>query len=253
MIPSKQNRDNWQMVATASLLFLAILAVVGYFFHTKVLFWTTGISSAVFVIINIIIIQLTVSPVDRLAHITHVLVFLPLIVIGCLIDKSMFEGIILGFAFMGLAMVAHIKLTYFLNSLVRVETNKWLQQEFGEDTEKENLHSLEPIVLDEDIKYEPDRVKSMSNAYKRISNVMQSLEQDMDILEHNTLTIESLIRYEESGLRKKDHELENSGEIYVHDDFLDVLEDGAICDMLSRAKDIRHRMSDSIEKSLNSC
>lgn len=253
MKPSKQNRDNRQMVATASLLSLAILAIVGYFFHTKALFWVTGISSAVLVFTNIIIIQLNVSPVDRLAHITHVLVFLPLIVIGCLVEKSIVEGIILGCSFMGLAMVAHIKLTYFLNSRVRVETDKWLQKEFGEDKEEENLLSLDPIILEENVEYEPDRVKSMSSAYKRISNVLQSLKQDMDILNHNSPTIESLLRYEKTGLRKKDHEMENSGEIYVHDNYLDVLEDDAICDMLSRAKDIRHQVSDTIEKCLNIC
>lgn len=239
------------MVATASLLSIAILAIVGYFFHANVLFWITGISSALLVITNTIIIQLIVSPVDRLAHITHVLVFLPLIVIGCLVENNIVEGIVLGCAFMGLAMVAHIKLNYFLNTRVRIETDKWLQHEFGEDKKKENLLSLEPIVLEEDVEYEPDRVKSMSNAYKRISEVLQSLKQDMDILDYNSPTIESLIRYEESGLRKKDHELENSGEIYVHDDYLDVLEDDAICEMLFKAKVIRHRMSDTIEKNLN--
>ena len=168
--------------------------------------------------------------------------FLPVLVIGYLISNSILSGIWIGLGFIGFAssIVAWVKM--YINDIVLWETDTWLEKQFAEDDNDVKEDELVPILLDEKVDYEPDRIKAMSVAYKRMTEVYSSLGKSLQILDANRATMDSLMRYETSGLRQKDLRLDESGEIYVRDEYLDVLEEGNISELISDAEVINSRL-----------
>ena len=78
----------------------------------------------------------------------------------------------------------------------------------------------------------------MHAAYERLSGIYATLEKELKILNANKVTIQALTQYEMSGLRKKDLDADNSGEIYVQDKYLDVLEDDNIVCLVTNAREL---------------
>lgn len=78
----------------------------------------------------------------------------------------------------------------------------------------------------------------MHAAYERLSGIYATLEKELKILNANKVTIQALTQYEMSGLRKKDLDADNSGEIYVQDKYLDVLEDDNIVCLVTKAREL---------------
>lgn len=238
---------NWRMENKYSLLnsilfSASVLTVAGYFFHAATVFRISGVVCTIALIVNMVTVFRSIHHLRRLSYVFYCAMFLPVLVIGYLISNSILSGIWIGLGFIGFAssIVAWVKM--YINDIVLWETDTWLEKQFAEDDNDVKEDELVPILLDEKVDYEPDRIKAMSVAYKRMTEVYSSLGKSLQILDANRATMDSLMRYETSGLRQKDLRLDESGEIYVRDEYLDVLEEGNISELISDAEVINSRL-----------
>lgn len=231
------HKENVSSFWTATLFLVSILPIIGYIFHVGLLFSISGIVCTIDVIANIVATLYVIEAHRRISFLFFFsAVFFPVLLIGCLIAREVFAGIALGMGFTGIviAIIAWIK--RYVDSKVLFDTDKWLEKEFGDEDRVSEKDALIPILLDENAVYELDRVKAMHTAYARISRIYASIEKEVNILNENKDTIHALMKYEASGLRKNDFEADNSGEIYVQDKYLDVLEDGNLTRLAKQAR-----------------
>lgn len=121
-------------------------------------------------------------------------VLLPVLLIGYLITHDFLSGIALAMAFTGIIIAILAWIKRYVDKKVVLETDKWLEKEFGEDEKENEKDELTPILLDENAVYEPDRIKVMHEAYERMYEVYASFERDLHILNANKNTISALIR-----------------------------------------------------------
>lgn len=239
-------RRNWRIENKYSLLnsilfSASVLTVAGFFSHAVTVFRISGAVCTIAVIVNMVTVFRSIHSLRRLSYVFYCAIFLPLLGIGYLISNSILSGIWICLGFIGFvsSIVAWAKI--YINDRVLRETDSWLEKQFGEDDNKVK-DELVPILLDENVEYEPDRIKAMSVAYKRMTEVYSPLGKSLQVLDANRATMDSLMRYETSGLRQKDMELDESGEIYVQYEYSDVLEEGNISELMSDAEVINSRL-----------
>lgn len=218
----------------------SVLGVAGYILQNSLFFM---ISSYVCLVLLVCLALMRIATTPKETMIMNAFIYAIdglLIVIGCLIDRSFWPGLLLGISMVGIMTIARDQLTIQITKRLakhmtefKMATEKELEDAFGpyeepefeaaskhpmygEDYDcyfdRENMDDWGIIKCDENATLE-ERVKAMELAFNRACGVNGTILEDLEPVEKNIGTMRELAKYMDSGLWKKDFEADEAGKL----------------------------------------
>ena len=213
----------------------SVLGVAGYILHNTLFFMISSYVCLV-LLICLALMRIATTPKDMMIMNAFIYVIdALLLVIGCLIDRTLWPGLLLGVSMVGIMTIARDRLTVQIAKRLsrhmeefKMATEKELQEAFGDEEEPDykpkfedvrylpmygddydyfddldNMDDWRVIKCDENAAAE-DRVMAMELAFHRACGVNGTILEDLAPVEKNALTMKELEKYLASGLCKKD-------------------------------------------------
>ena len=222
----------------------SVLGVAGYILHNNLFFM---ISSYVCLVLLVCLTLMRIATTPKDTMIMNAFIYAIdalLLVIGCLIDRSFWPGLLLGVSMVGIMTIVRDQLTIQIVKRLdkhmtefRVAAEKQLEEAFGTDDEPEYKPEYEDVsyhpMYDSDYDYYSDldgmddwgtikcdenatleeRVKAMELAFNRACGVNGTIMEDFAPVEKNAGTMKELAKYMDSGLWQKDFEADEVGKL----------------------------------------
>ena len=204
----------------------SVLTIAAYILQNPPFFHISGIICAALVLF--VVITFTATTPKGLGFINlGVYTFGALfLLIGWLITRSIWDGLLLGLAIMGIATSIVCAILNHFSSRVHEDVEKIrkeMGQKDGEDDsfvpkgydyidDLDNCEDWETICCDENTTTE-ERVKAMDLAFNRACGAIGELDEDLFPFEKVLDTVVELEKYQSSGLWKKDLEADEAGEL----------------------------------------
>lgn len=249
----------------------SVLGVAGYILQNSLFFM---ISSYVCLVLLVCLALMRIATTPKDTMIMNAFIYTIdalLLVIGCLIDRSFWPGLLLGVSMVGIMTIARDQLTIQILKRLdkhmtefRIAAEKQLEEAFGTDDEPEYKPEFEDVsyhpMYDSDYDYYSDldsmddwgtikcdenatveeRVKAMALAFNRACGVNGTIMEDFAPVEKNAGTMKELAKYMDSGLWQKDFEADEAGKLSgeIH---RGVLSEDGLYTVLSEYKDMLKR------------
>ncbi len=231
----------------------SILGVAGYFFNDRVFFLIAGGICAFLLLILSVLSILTTPPAVRMMYLFHGIVVLLLLVIGCLVADTIGDGLSLGVCLVGIGIVLTGKLFNWVFSRFKGEVADKYSHRFNPNGDKEDIgegdvedFDLVPILLDESVPRQ-ERIQDMSLAFDRMDYAFSTLEDSLEVIQHNKETMSALARYIDSGLWKEDFEAMERGEVAPECDPFGVLSEDGLYNFLEDSKELMKNLKNRSE------
>ena len=217
----------------------SVLGVAGYILQNNLFFM---ISSYVCLVLLVCLALMRIATTPKDTMIMNAFIYtidVLLLVIGCLIDRSFWPGLLLGVSMVGIMTIVRDQLTIQIVKRLdkhmtefKMATEKELEEAFGGDEPAFEVATKHPMY-DEDYDYFFDldnmadwgtikcdenatveeRVKAMELAFNRACGVNGTILEDLEPVEKNIGTMRELAKYMDSGLWKKDFEADEAGKL----------------------------------------
>lgn len=204
----------------------SILAIAAYFLQNPLFFHISGIICAVLVIFVAITLAVT-TPMGLGFLNLGIYIFGALfLLIGWLIARNLWDGLLLGLAMMGIATSVVYAILHHFSSHFHEDVAKMRKEEekkeggndgFEPDgydyiDDLDNCEDWETIRCDENATTE-ELVKTMDRAFNRACGALGELDEDLFSFEKVLDTVAELEKYQSSGLWKKDFEADETGKL----------------------------------------
>lgn len=237
---SKSNNNNTRTDLLRVLIVCSsILAIAGYFFHNSTFFLIFGIICS-WMVIGLILFSTMSTPRGIMPiYFIYGFIFLLLMVIGFLLGEGFLNGLVLGICLIGLSIAFMSRMIDWIHKSILRSGPEWLDPDFDpyKDEDGEDTHER-PILLDE-AEAQEVRIRTMSLAFSRMTEIVSNLSDDYEDLRDNRETLRSLERYMDSGLWKEDFEALESGKMDPQEvDSAGVLSEDGLYNLLEDAKGI---------------
>lgn len=220
----------------------SVLAIAGYFLSNE-MFFIIGSAVCCVLLAGLVIFSLATTPLPVMpVYLIYALVFILLLVIGCLVDRSMGKGLLLGFDFIGVGVVVMVKIVDIVHSAVERDAPEWLGPEYDPDAEEEAGKAMDRLLslLDGSVPPE-DRVMAMSDAFAEMEDIIHNLKECEDRFQRSGRLEDALSRYMDSGLWQKDFEAVEKGKLSPEADEYGVLSEDGLYNLLEEIKEYRDR------------
>ena len=209
-----------------------MFGVAAWYTHRPILF---GITATVCTIVSVIFIGGAVFTGTTEKGAGYVPICILFFVVGVLLAEKFWQGIILGGCFFGL----YSMIPFALHSYKRA---KILKAHEGLQEKKNSDRELVYSTMEEDDNREV-RVLTMSKAYDHLSELVESLYNNVDELDSMVPDIEMLREYMYSGAWKRDFEADERGEIKKEANRSVLSEDG-LFNLLEMLDEVYERIED---------
>ena len=161
-----------------------------------------------------------------------------MIIIGILITKGFWSGLLLGGSFYGIYTMAPIAL--------HILQTDWSEKKLAETRDKLDKNRKELYAHLEDDKNRIERIEYLSEQYDKLYSLVQTLRSNMDDFEIYAPEVEKLRDYLSSGKWKEDFEADERGEIPQETNRSILSEDG-LFNLLESLDDLLCQFDDALE------
>jgi len=220
----------------------SLFGIVGYYVQNDIVFFLSGwICAVLFCFVSAYTLART-APAVRWLYFFYGVVFALLLIIGCLITRSIWPGLLLGICLIGICQILINKCNGLIVKRLSADIAALSKKRDEPINEAEDI-DLKPILLDETAP-QSDRIREMSEAFDRMYVAFTALAESMVMIQYNGETMKALARYQDSGLWKQDFEAMERGELDSGLDPYGVLTENRLCNLLKGSKVILKKASE---------